>query len=245
MWGAGVNLTLLDYVLVLLIVLTIWSGKLYYRFCMRPGIKGWQGEKRLRKLLDLFEFEAVHNVYVPNSKGKYAQIDHIVKFQNTLGVIETKNYSGEIRGGKYGRKWVQTINGYDRNTPNPLWQVKRQVAHLQDMLPNASIWGTVVYAGEAKFPQGTPKNVSTYEEFRHYIADYKIRKNLCDHSPALEAAWLEVIEQANQSSRAKRRQHLIDIGQGNGWSWHKFAVSAQFVLFTLSALGLGTYRFAM
>lgn len=212
---------------------------------MRPKIKGWQGEKRLRKLLDLFEFEAVHNIYVPNSKGKYAQIDHIVKFQNTLGVIETKNYSGEIRGVKYDQKWVQTINGYDKKTPNPLWQVKRQVAHLQDMLPNANVRGTVVYAGDAKFPLGTPQDVFTFEEFRHHLAQYKTRKNLHDHSDKLDAAWLEVIDQADQSSRAKKRQHLIDIGQRNGWDWHKVAVFVQFILFTLSALGLGAYRFVM
>lgn len=239
------NLTLLDYVLVLLIILTIWSGKRCYRFCVRPRIKGWQGEKRLRKLLDLFEFEAVHNVYVPNSEGKYAQIDHIVKFQNTLGVIETKNYSGEIRGVKDDKKWVQTINGHDKKTPNPLRQVRRQVAHLQDMLPTTNIRGTVVYAGDAMFPVDMPGDVYTFEKFRRYIAQYKTQNNLHDHPPALEAAWLEVIDQADQTSREKRRQHLIDIGQGNGWDGHKVVVLTQFVLFALSALGLAAYRFAM
>lgn len=239
------NATYIDGILAVLVGMTILSGAPFYRCWVRPRIKGQQGEKRLRDLLELFEFEAVHNVYVPNAEGELAQIDHIVKFQNTLGVVETKNFSGEIYAVEYARNWVQTINGRDYSFPNPLGQVKRQVEHLRSMLPGVNIRGTVVYAGDATFSVDTPTDVFTFEEFRHDLAKYKKRKNLHDHSPELEAAWLEVIDQANQTSREKRRKHLSDIRKDRKLNWRKTAIAFQFTLLALSAVGLGVYRLAM
>jgi len=239
------NATDLDSVLAVVVVMAILSGIPFYRRLIRPRIKGWQGEKRLRELLALFEFEAVHNVYVPNADGELAQIDHIVKFQNTLGVIETKNFSGEIFAVEYAKNWVQTINGRDYTFPNPLGQAKRQVEHLKNMLPDINIRGTVVYAGDATFTVDTPNDVFTFEEFRHDLAKYKKRKHLHDHSPELEAAWLEVIDQANQTSREKKRKHMSDIYKNRDRDWRRTFIAARFTILALSAIGLGVYRLAM
>ena len=235
----------LDVLIAVLGVMTAWSGLSFYRFFVRPRFKGWQGEKRLRDLLELFEYEAVHNIYVPNAEGKLAQIDHIVKFRNTLGVIETKNYSGEIDAVAYAKNWIQTINGRDYPIPNPLNQVKRQVDHLQSMLPDTKIRGTVVYAGDAKFTDETPEDVFTFEEFRSEISKYKKRKHLHDHSHEFNTVWLEVIDQANQTSGEKRRKHLIDIGAKQRRNWRKDAVAAQFALLASSVIGLVLYRLSL
>jgi len=239
------NAAYLEGVLAVLVGLAVWSGVPFYRRLVRPRIKGWQGEKRLQELLELFEFEAVHNVYVPNAEGELAQVDHIVKFQNTLGVVETKNFSGEIFAVEYAKSWVQTINGHDYKFPNPLGQAKRQVEHLKNMLPDINIRGTVVYAGDATFTVDTPNDVFTFDEFRHDLAKYKKRKHLHDHSPELDAAWLEVVDQASQTSREMKRKHLSDIHKNRDRDWRKAFIAARFTILALSAAGLGVYRLAM
>ena len=238
--------TYVDVVLAALVVLTGWSGYKFFRYCIRPYLKGQKGEKRIRELLDLFEFEAAHNVYVPNAKGELAQIDHMVKFKDTIGVVETKNFSGEIRGVDYDKCWVQTINGYDFKFPNPLRQVKRQVEHLQNMLSgDINIRGTVVYAGDATFPHGTPADVYTFEEFRRDLGKYKTRKRLHEHSPELNAAWIEVLDQANQTSREQKRKHRRQLQKKYGRNARNDFITMRFILLTLSVLGLGVYRLAL
>ena len=41
----------------------------------------------------------------PKSKSGYSQIDHIVISPYAIFVIETKNYNGEIKGGRKDRNW--------------------------------------------------------------------------------------------------------------------------------------------
>ena len=237
--------TYIDAALIILVGLSTWSGFRFYKYCIRPHLKGRRGERRLRKLLEDFEYEAAHNVYVPNADGELAQIDHLIKFRGTIGVVETKAFSGEIRGVEYDRYWLQTIKGYDRKFPNPLGQVKRQVKHLQNMLPSINTRGTVVYAGEATFPHGTPNDVYTFEEFRRELGEYKTRKNLHDHPPELEAAWVEILDQARQTTREQKRKHLRQLRKKYGRDARQDATTMLFALFVLSTLSLGVYRLAL
>ena len=50
-----------------------------------------------------------HDLYVPTSKGKYAQIDLVVVTSEGIIVIEVKDYSGWIFGTGNQQKWTQVL----------------------------------------------------------------------------------------------------------------------------------------
>ena len=213
----------------------------YYKKFIKPRKIGAEGEKRLKNLLELYEFESAHNIYIPDSDGELAQIDHLVKFQNSIAVIETKNYSGRIDGVEYDRNWVQSFGNYMGNIPNPIYQMKRQAKHLSQMLPDVRVWGGVVYVGEATFPNGTPDSVFTFEEFRNYLANYKTRKKLHEHSREIEAAWLEVLEQATQTTKDQKLKHLLQMrlkhGRNKDHMWHLIRLA----IFVSGIIGTAVY----
>ncbi|MFB9324494.1 nuclease-related domain-containing protein [Paenibacillus aurantiacus] len=74
----------------------------------------------------------------PKSRTGYSQIDHIVISPNGLFVIETKNYNGEIKGGRTDKYW-RVSNRF--NMFNPLKQnyghikaIERVLSEFPDLL---------------------------------------------------------------------------------------------------------------
>lgn len=82
------------------------------------NIKLEQLPKECKSLSDLM----LHN---PKSRTGYAQIDHIVISPYCLFVIETKNYNGEIKGGRADQQW-SVSNRYKMYNP-----LKQNYGHIK------------------------------------------------------------------------------------------------------------------
>ncbi|QYR20977.1 NERD domain-containing protein [Paenibacillus sp. sptzw28] len=96
---------------------------------------GELGEYKINIQLDQLpkECKYLSDIMVKNSKSRsgYSQIDHVVISPYGLFVIETKNYNGEIKGGRSDRNW-RVSNRF--NMYNPLMQNYGHIKALENVL---------------------------------------------------------------------------------------------------------------
>jgi len=225
----------------LLGAMALWSFVPFYRRCLRPWIKGHQGEKRVCDLLRLYEFEILHGLYVPNAAGELAQVDIVVKLQNSIAVIEVKNLQGQIDGTDYDQNWVQIIDNKSWKIPNYYVQNQRQIRHVKHILPNVHVWGNVVFVGNVQTPHMSAPNVKTLENFRRYIAEYKTKYQLHEHSPEIDAAWLTLVDQAKHKTWEQRRDHRKLLRSWFGWDKRRVLITARFAMLSVGAVLAGVY----
>lgn len=90
---------------------------------------GELGEHKINIQLDQLpkECKSLSDLMLPNSKSRtgYTQIDHIVISPYCLFVIETKNYNGEIKGGRTDQQW-SVSNRYKMYNP-----LKQNYGHIK------------------------------------------------------------------------------------------------------------------
>jgi hypothetical protein len=90
---------------------------------------GELGEHKINIQLDQLpkECKSLSDILLPNPKSRtgYAQIDHIVISPYCLFVIETKNYNGEIKGGRTDQQW-SVSNRYKMYNP-----LKQNYGHIK------------------------------------------------------------------------------------------------------------------
>ncbi|MDO7907582.1 nuclease-related domain-containing protein [Paenibacillus sp. JX-17] len=80
----------------------------------RPKVEstriGELGEHKINIQLDQLpkECKSLSDLMLPNPKSRtgYSQVDHLVISPYCLFVIETKNYNGEIKGGRSDQQWT-------------------------------------------------------------------------------------------------------------------------------------------
>ncbi|NUU61088.1 nuclease-related domain-containing protein [Paenibacillus agri] len=79
------------------------------------------------------ECKSLSDLMLPNPKSRtgYAQIDHIIISPYCLFVIETKNYNGEIKGGRTDQQW-SVSNRYKMY--NPLKQNYGHIKAIESLL---------------------------------------------------------------------------------------------------------------
>jgi len=98
---------------------------------------GELGEHKINIQLDQLpkECKYLSDLLIPNSKSRtgYSQIDHLVVTPYGIFVIETKNYNGEIKGGRSDKYW-SVSNRFKMY--NPLMQnyghIKALESHLAE-----------------------------------------------------------------------------------------------------------------
>lgn len=94
-----------------------------------PTRIGELGEHKINIQLDQLpkECKSLSDLLLPNPKSRtgYAQIDHIVISPYCLFVIETKNYNGEIKGGRTDQQW-SVSNRYKMYNP-----LKQNYGHIK------------------------------------------------------------------------------------------------------------------
>lgn len=90
---------------------------------------GELGEHKINIQLDQLpkECKSLSDLLFPNLKSRtgYAQIDHVVISPYCLFVIETKNYNGEIKGGRTDPQWTVS-NRYKMYNP-----LKQNYGHIK------------------------------------------------------------------------------------------------------------------
>lgn len=102
-----------------------------------PTRIGELGEHKINIQLDQLPKECKHvsdlMIRNPKSSTGYSQIDHVVITPYGIFVIETKNYKGEIKGGKGDRQW--TVSNRFKMY-NPLRQNYSHIKALESILPS-------------------------------------------------------------------------------------------------------------
>lgn len=98
---------------------------------------GELGEHKINIQLDQLPKECQHlnDLLIPHPKSRtgYSQIDHLVVTPYGLFVIETKNYSGEIKGTREDRNWSV---GNRFKMYNPLMQHYGHINAVEQHLPD-------------------------------------------------------------------------------------------------------------
>ena len=102
----------------------------------------------------------LNDLTLPVSSGT-TQIDHVLICPSGVFVIETKNMSGWIFGGKKQARWTQTLRRQKFQFQNPLRQNYKHVKTVQRVLglKAGQVHNVVVFAGSAAPKTEMPENV--------------------------------------------------------------------------------------
>lgn len=110
---------------------------------------GELGEHKINIQLDQLpkECKSLSDLLLPNPKSRtgYTQIDHVVISPYCLFVIETKNYNGEIKGGRTDQQW-SVSNRYKMY--NPLKQNYGHIKAIESLIKGV---GTVKFISMVSF----------------------------------------------------------------------------------------------
>jgi restriction system protein len=147
---------------------------LLVRYLRSPSGKGRIGEILVtlsaKLVLDGGIYHLLSNVTFQLESGT-TQIDHILVSKFGVFVIETKNYSGQIRGDQHQTMWSQKFKRTSHLFQNPLLQNykhTRAVEHILAIAPG-EIFPLVVFVGNNRFLSAMPDNVTTLSGYLRYI----------------------------------------------------------------------------
>lgn len=138
----------------------------------RRGLGAWRfptfqnsGEGRVsRVLLGHFgppDYHLINHVTLQMDDGT-TQVDHILISRFGVFVVETKDYNGWIFASPSDESWTQVLFRRKSRFQNPIFQNKRHVRAVRDLLsflPTEAVRSVVVFAGDAEFKTGIPEGV--------------------------------------------------------------------------------------
>jgi len=178
---------------------------------IRPKVKGYLGERKVRRILNSFrgpEYAKAHDILIPGGRDT-TQIDHVLVSKHGIFVIETKNYSGLIRGAESREIWTQEFQG-QRNSSfhfyNPLMQNQIHIRALRNILrkyPGIPYYSIVAFANGSSL-QPIPNVVKV--KFLKLAIEARSKSR-----PVLTPEQIHdislILNRSNITSRAARRQH--------------------------------------
>ena len=142
--------------------------QIQYDYLRQPRVKGLIGEQQVRNTLKTQRL--IINDLTTNEPHK-AQIDHIVINEKGVLVIETKNYSGIIRGRAHDRFWYQYVGDKKNAFLNPLIQNQYHIDCLINIFPeySESFRSIVVFTDKAKLYISGISNVTKLSMLNKHI----------------------------------------------------------------------------
>ena len=142
--------------------------QIQYDYLRQPRIKGLIGEQEVRQKFNKQEL-IINDVNTPLPHK--AQIDHIVINEKGVLVIETKNYSGIIRGRAGDRFWYQYVGDKKNAFLNPLIQNRYHIDCLIQIFPEYSetFRSIVVFTDKAKLYISGISNVTKLSFLNKHI----------------------------------------------------------------------------
>jgi hypothetical protein len=194
---------------------------------------GRRGEDRVSAILSAAA-DRIDSILVESKPGRVAQIDHVVRGQSSLVVVETKNWNGEISGGVNDREWHQRRpDGSLAVLRNPVMQAKRQARILREATGAQCGW-LVVMAGRSRAPDGMefPAGVVFPENLAEAL--YPMISAEGTQTQPVEAvagAWERLLAQASVPGAAKAIQRQGDAiearyGKREWMGWIAMAIAA-------------------
>ncbi|MEK3796029.1 nuclease-related domain-containing protein [Paenibacillus sp. FSL R7-0204] len=165
-----------------------------------PTRIGELGEYKINIQLDQLpkDCKFLSDLLLPNPKSRtgYAQIDHVVISPYCLFVIETKNYNGEIKGGRADQQW-SVSNRYKMY--NPLKQNYGHIKAIESLLKDVA---AVKYISMISFTMRC-----------RFSIDPELRKILSDELVVYDVELSEFISRKLISLKAETSEPPISAGQ--------------------------------
>ncbi|MGH1457884.1 MAG: NERD domain-containing protein [Paracoccaceae bacterium] len=198
---------------LLFVLLAIGAAFLYF-YLNSPTVIGAAGERRvnatLSRQLNEQEYTLLEDLTLPTSHGT-TQVDHIVLSRFGVFVVETKNMSGWIFGGKTQARWTQVMRRHKSQFQNPLRQNYHHVKVVQDLLGIRleQLENLVVFVGSAQPKTEMPANVFwNRRDLLNHIASQKTvrftESEVRDFTRKLRSSALD----ANKETRRAHVQHV-------------------------------------
>ncbi len=158
----------------------------------------------------------------PKSRTGYSQIDHIVVSPYGLFVIETKNYNGEIKGGRSDRYW-RVDNRF--NMFNPLKQNFGHIKALERVLseiPDLLYFSVISFTMRCRFSVDSELRKIDSHELIVYdteLSEFNNRKmnriratsNKAMRTVAEVQNIYDIIQSSNITDTALRSEHVAKI----------------------------------
>lgn len=186
-----------------LIALTLFGvGAILGRFI--APIRGYLGERLVRKVIRQLGLDARHNVIVTDAKGIHTEIDHLIRLPAGIVVLETKNYLGAIFGTQDDKTWTVAQGPRRKKIQNPLRQNYRHVATMKEKYPEVDFLNLVCFVS-GRFPKGLPSGVT---DRRSLAAILKALVAADVENPAVETTWRDICDRADAITPEDRRLHI-------------------------------------
>lgn len=200
----------------LLLILFVLGIAFLYFYLNSPTVIGAEGERRvnssLSRKLSEKDYILLEDLTLPTAHGT-TQVDHIVLSRFGIFVIETKNMSGWIFGGKTQARWTQVMRRHKSQFQNPLHQNYQHIKVVQDLLSirQDQLESLVAFVGSAEPKTEMPPNIFwSSGDLLGYIASRKTVQftdsEVRDFARKLRSSALE----ANKETRRAHVQHVRD-----------------------------------
>ena len=165
------------------------------------------GEEEVNKVLSkLSGYKLLSDIMIRKEDGT-SQIDHILIGKKGIFVIETKDYSGTIRGEEYSKYWTQTINKRKNHFYNPIRQNYGHVKSVENIIKEKDIYiSLIVFTNRSKLKGlNTDTPVIQVKKLKKFIRKYKSDIKLSNDQ--IEDIY-KCLKKGNVQSSRARRKHV-------------------------------------
>ena len=170
---------------------------------------GEQGEKDVIAQLSMLSKEKyilLNDIMLETSHGTTSQIDHVIVSKLGIFPIETKNYSGFIRGREDDKEWTQDMLTHENKFYNPIKQNTSHVNALKDVLgikENNVFRPIVAFSNDCVLDVDTESPVVYIKNLCATVEDYYAEKLAQEDVDRI----IKTLKEKNITSKTKRKQH--------------------------------------
>ncbi len=159
-------------------------------------------EWRTQRCLNQIGIKQHRNIICPDGLDGEFILDCLVMLPDTILLISTKRYPGNIYCAERISEWTQVIEQKSYKFENPLFDLENQLTALRHMIPNVHVTGYLFFDHTARFPKGHPDRVLIPDS----IPDEFLQTSYAEPDLAILTAWESLAELPvdNGSSRPLR-----------------------------------------
>lgn len=171
-----------------------------------------QGEREVAEVLKRIRGYKLLNDILIKNKDKTTQIDHVLIGKKGIFVIETKDFSGTIKGKEYSKEWTQNLNGYTNEFYNPIRQNYGHIKALENLTKRRNIFiSTIVFTNKSNIKEvNTETPVIQLKDLKKFIKKYPSDINI--NKEEINSIY-NLIKKNNINSKRIRKKHVKNINR--------------------------------
>lgn len=166
------------------------------------------GRFRIRRLLDRFGPDVLHDFIIPAANGGLARIDHAVQAGDGIVCIQVRHMRGLVFGNEQDAQWSIVDGVKRRRFLNPLVHAVGCRRAIEKIVPGVPVLSVVVFTGDVEFASARPVGLLQTTELDGYLSRIEFPSNSVDD---WDAAWLTV-RAAARTDEATRRDYAAQLG---------------------------------